>query len=283
MAWVGGNNLGRLASSPVFGRELGTYNLAERAVGALWIRAGALCAIGIGRRWLEFESDLDLQILGYVRTEDGFLTSRHDAFHRGDGGIHMPTFNPGSNSNQVSLLRLVNPGESERQVAITGIDASGASPGSTVRLSVPPRGARTVTSLELESGEAPGLTGALGDGDGKWQLSVEPDGPLRVLSLLRSPTDHLTNLSTMPERFPSRRFLADTASGEADATASVQPDAATARLAVKRAAVAVHTEPNVIVVDTETMGRIHFDLSTLSSDGQRTLERAEVRLAEGPR
>ena len=227
---------------------------------------------GYGDWWLEFESDLELHVLGYVRTEDGFLTSMHDAFHRGEGGIHVPTFNPGSNSNQVSLLRLVNPGDSERQVVITGIDASGASPGSTVRLSVPPRGARTVTSLELESGTAAGLTGALGDGDGKWQLTVEPDGPLRVLSLLRSPTDHLTNLSTMPERFPSRRLAADAVTGEAAAAASVQPGAATAPLAVKRAGVAVHTEPNVIVVNTETMGRIHFDLNTLTPDDVRITE-----------
>ena len=127
----------------------------------------------------------------------------HDAFHRGDGGIHVPTFNPGSNPNQVSLLRLVNPGDSEREVAITGVDASGASPGSTVHLTVPPRGARTVTSLELESGTAAGLTGSLGDGDGKWQLTVEPDGPLRVLSLLRSPdgSSHqpLHHAGTVPE------------------------------------------------------------------------------------
>ena len=238
---------------------------------------------GDGDWWLEFESDLELDVLGYVRTEDGFLTSMHDAFHRDDGGIHVPTFNPGSNPNQVSLLRLVNPGDSEREVATTGVDASGASPGSTVHLTVPPRGARTVTSLELESGEAPGLTGALGDGEGKWQLTVEPDGPLRVLSLLRSPTGHLTNLSTMPERFPSRRLLADATASEAGTTASVQPYGVAAPLAAKRAAVAVSTEPNVIVVDTETMGRIHFDMSTLWPDGRRSLEQTGGELAEDAR
>ena len=166
---------------------------------------------GNGDWWLEFESDLHLQVLGYIRTRDGFLTGMHDAFHRSDGGIHVPTFNPGRNRNQVSLLRLVNPGDDPRRVAITGVDQAGASPGSTVRLSVPPRGARTFTSLELETGSATGLTGALGTGSGKWQLTVEPDGPLRVVSLLRSPTGHLTNLSTVPERFPSRAMAAEAA------------------------------------------------------------------------
>ena len=38
----------------------------------------------------------------------------------------------------------------------------------------------------------------LGGGKGKWQLLVESDRTLRVMSLLRSPTGHLTNLSTAP-------------------------------------------------------------------------------------
>ena len=230
---------------------------------------------GDGDWRLEFESDLELQVMGYVRTEDGFLTSMHDAFHRGEGGIHVPTFNPGSNTNQVSLLRLINPGDEERRVAITGVDGNGASPGSTVRLSVAPRSARTFTSLELESGNAEGLSGVLGTGKGKWQLTVEPDGPLRVMSLLESPTGHLTNLSTMPERFPSRRLAAHAAKEEQAASANKQPAAAPSPSALGQESVAVVTEPNVIVADTETMGRIYFDLGALSPDGPRTLEYME--------
>ena len=237
---------------------------------------------GVGHWWLELESDLELQVTGYIRTEDGFLTSMHDAFHRGEGGIHVPTFNPASNTRQVSMLRLVNPGDDVRGVAITGVDADGASPGSTVRLSVPPRGASTFTSTELESGAAAGLSGMLGDGNGKWQLTVEPDGPLRALSLLRSPTGHLTNLSTMPARFPSRRMAAEAASDPGAAAASASSDAAPVRLVVGKPDVAAAVESNVIVVDTETMGRIHFDLGTLPSHGYRSRERAEGRLRETP-
>ena len=45
-----------------------------------------------------------------------------------------------------------------------------------------------------------GLSGALDDGVGKWRLAVESHRPLVVMSLLSSPTGHLRNLSTAPDR-----------------------------------------------------------------------------------
>ena len=39
---------------------------------------------------------------------------------------------------------------------------------------------------------------ALGDGAGRWRLWIESEEPLVVMSLLSSPTGHLTNLSTAP-------------------------------------------------------------------------------------
>ena len=44
------------------------------------------------------------------------------------------------------------------------------------------------------------LQGALGDGAGKWRLTVESSEPILAMSLLASPTGHLTNLSTAPTR-----------------------------------------------------------------------------------
>ena len=38
----------------------------------------------------------------------------------------------------------------------------------------------------------------LGDGSGKWRLEVESEQSVVAMSLLESPTDHLTNLSTVP-------------------------------------------------------------------------------------
>ena len=154
---------------------------------------------GVGDWWLALSSDLDIEVLSYIRTpEDGFLTSMHDVVPPDvDGDYRVAVFNPGSNADQVSRLRLVNAGEQAAEVTITGVDDRGASPGGEVRVSVPAGAARTLAADELESGT--GLQGALGDGTGKWELRVESDRPVLVMSLLLSPTGHLTNLSTAPD------------------------------------------------------------------------------------
>ena len=43
-----------------------------------------------------------------------------------------------------------------------------------------------------------GFAGALVDGAGKWELSIRADRKMVAMSLLESPTGHLTNLSTAP-------------------------------------------------------------------------------------
>lgn len=163
--------------------------------------AGKRLLSGVGRPsqgdWrLELAGDLDIKVLSYIRTSDGFVTAMHDVVPS-DAGVHrVAFFNPGSNWRQESLLRVVNPGDSAASVAIRGVDDRGVD-GGIVRLSVPPRAAGTFTAAELEGG-APGLTGSLGDGTGKWRLEVEADVPIHVMSLLATPTGHLTNLSTDP-------------------------------------------------------------------------------------
>ena len=152
---------------------------------------------GEGEWRLELTSDLDIAVLSYIRTPDGFLTAIHDVAPIEDGRHRVVTFNPGSNSNQASVLRLVNAGAESERATITGIDDRGASPGSAVAVTISAGGSRTLTAAELESG-ADGLEGALGDGTGKWRLEVESDHPITVMSLLSSPTAHLTNLSTAP-------------------------------------------------------------------------------------
>ena len=86
------------------------------------------------RDWrLELSSTLELQVLSYIRTGDGFLTSMHDAARRaGAGQYRVAIFNPGKNTNQVSRLRLVNPGAERTEVRIEGIDDAGRSPGEAV-------------------------------------------------------------------------------------------------------------------------------------------------------
>ena len=160
-----------------------------------------------------------LEVLSYMRTDDGFVTSLHDAAplvepvavidnhgtrtleHRYDVAV----FNPGRNTNQASTLRLVNPGEYPAEVTVTGIDDQGASGESAASLTLAGLSSRSISAADLESGE--GLTDeqGLGTGAGKWRLVVSSDQPILVASLLESPTGHLTNLSTVPDNKTSNR------------------------------------------------------------------------------
>ena len=138
----------------------------------------------------------DIQALSYIRTADGFLTSMHDLVAQGpDGTWRVPIFNPASNTDQVSQLRILNEGDTEADIEITGIDDDGNRAG-TIRLALAGGTSRTITAQELESGQE--LDGGLGDGRGKWRLTVSSDAPVAVANLLRSPTGHVTNLSSMP-------------------------------------------------------------------------------------
>ena len=155
---------------------------------------------GIGHRdgdWrLELQSELDVEALAYVRTDDGFVTGVHDLAVKVEGIVEVPFFNPAGNANQQSRLRLVNTGEDSAVVTITGRDDVGAAPSyGTVRLTVRAGDTRTITARELEAG-ASGLRGRFGDGIGKWRLSVASEQPIDVMSLLESPTGNLTNLSS---------------------------------------------------------------------------------------
>ena len=153
---------------------------------------------GEGDWRLVLNSELDFEALSYIRAGDGFLTAMHDTVPVRDGAYDVAIFNPGSNPNQVSLLRLVNPGTENADVTITGIDDASALPGAVIEVEVLAGQSVTVSASDLESGA--GVDGALGDGIGKWRLRVAPEVPIVVMSLLSSPTGHLTNLSTAPSR-----------------------------------------------------------------------------------
>ena len=167
---------------------------------------------GAGRGdWrLELTSELDIEALAYIRTQDGFVTSMHDlAPAAEDGLLHRVAFlNPGSNYRQASKLLLVNRGARDAEATIEGIDDAGRSPGTAVRVRVPAGGAESLESKALEEG-GEGFEGALGDGKGKWRLWVASDRPLLVASLLDTPTGHLANLSTAPGRGAAKPSGAD--------------------------------------------------------------------------
>ena len=153
--------------------------------------------VGGGRGdWrLEVTSELELTVLAYARTADGFVTSIHDLAPVAEDGSHRVVFfNPGSNTRQASKLRLINDGERAAAVTVAGIDDRGDESG-TVTLRVPAGAALAFTSAELEAG-SDRLAGRLGDGAGKWRLRVRSDEPIAVMSLLETPSGHLTNVST---------------------------------------------------------------------------------------
>ena len=149
---------------------------------------------GMGDWRLVLESDLDIEVLAYVRTTDGFLTSVHDKVRQPSSRHLVPIFNPGSNRNQVSKLRLINPGSGAAAVTIVGADDSGRRP-PEVGLRLPAGEVRTFTAQQLEAGHGD-LDGRLGDRSGKWRLFVSADRPIGVMNLMETPTGHLTNLST---------------------------------------------------------------------------------------
>ena len=153
---------------------------------------------GEGDWWVVLDAETDFDALAYVRTAGELVTAMHDRAPFEDGAYRVAFFNPGSNAGRMSLLRVVNPGEEAAAVTVTGIDARGVSPGSAVGFTVPAGAALSLNAAELEAG-GEGLTGALGDGDGKWRLRVVSDRPLVVMSLLsHRATGDVTNLSTVP-------------------------------------------------------------------------------------
>ena len=169
---------------------------------------------GEGDWRLNLESDLDLDVVAYARTPDGFVTAIDDVAAQGDRRHHVPWFNPASETMQTSRLRLINPTDSSAEVVIRAWDDAGdAAPVGAVSLTLAAGASKSVTAQTLEEG-AEGLTGNLGDGEGKWRLSVQADRAIRVMSLVESSGGHLTNVSTSSS-LP--RFLNSCIGGPADA------------------------------------------------------------------
>ena len=154
---------------------------------------------GFGDSYLQLSADFEFVATSYMRTGDGFLTGMGNTLVPTDGAsfgtacVYEATiFNPASNTNQISSLRIVERGDTDTEVSIYGIDDDGVTYG-PVALTVDAYHARTVTSQQLEHGD-PDLVGMLADGKGKWRLAIATDGTIVVMNLLESPTDHLSNL-----------------------------------------------------------------------------------------
>lgn len=157
---------------------------------------------GTGDWHLQLRGEIDFKVGAYLRTDDGFLTAMGStllAYRPEVLGLEAEgcafeanIFNPASNRQQQSSLRLINYDLEAATVEVIGVDEDGNRRG-PVSFEIPPAEVRTLTSQQLENGDE-GLMGTLGDGAGKWQLYIISENPLSVMNLLETPTGHLTNL-----------------------------------------------------------------------------------------
>lgn len=89
-------------SFQISGNAVYTFNSDDLEYGST--RKG-IDGVGVGTSdWhLTFDSDLSLTVSAYLRTRDGFLTSMNRTVEKDPDGVHrVMTFNPGSNTRQVS-------------------------------------------------------------------------------------------------------------------------------------------------------------------------------------
>ncbi len=166
---------------------------------------------GVGSWTLVTRASETVEPLSYIRTPDGFLTSMHDRV-AGDGiDWWVPMFNPASNPNQVSHLRLVNTESDPVSVLIDGIDDAGQPGAETVATTLPSLSALDLSASDLELGNVEkGLAGQLGQGSGKWQLHLSATGRIVAQSQLLDPNGNITNLSTIADdigQAPGQRTL----------------------------------------------------------------------------
>ena len=86
-----------------------------------------------------------ISVLDYIRTADGFLTAMHHRVAAHDGAHFVEIFNPGINTAQRSLLRVINP--NDRAVMASVVAKDDAPDGAGVRFRESP---------EMASASAPG-------------------------------------------------------------------------------------------------------------------------------
>lgn len=154
---------------------------------------------GVGNWRLAISSDSIISALGLIRSSSGFLNSMHDiAPAYLSATLHeIGMFNPAKNLNQQSKLRLSNNTDVQNNFVITGIDDSGRVAGS-LSVAVPAFASVTLTSVDIERGnQAIGLSGALGEGVGKWRLVITSTQNASVQSIMELPGGYISNISSL--------------------------------------------------------------------------------------
>ena len=162
-----------------------------------------LTATGVDQgNWrLLLTSDLDIRASAYIEASDGLFGSFHECVSAAVATADAQQthavllFNSAGHQDGASRLRLINSADAPANVRIRGLDDAGRPGVAVVRLAIPAGATRELTASDLETGEADGVSGALGDGGGKWRLWVESDAPIEVMNLVETASGHLSNLS----------------------------------------------------------------------------------------
>ena len=140
---------------------------------------------------LEVASALDIEVLSYVRAEDGVVTPMHDiAREAGHFAGGLPSFGVfDSAEGGGSILRVVNTEAERARWTTGGYDDRGYWRAMANAFVLPGGSALTFTAEQLAN--------AHGLAQGSWQLRVR-GFPWFAQNLYMSPAGHLANLSTAP-------------------------------------------------------------------------------------
>lgn len=149
---------------------------------------------GQGAWSLRLTSTVDLEILAYVQTPDGFLAPLQHISPKPDDAMLMFRL-ARTESNQTNLLRLVNQNSIPAMATVFGFDKLGRESGK-VTIEIPAHHARTYTAHDLVSGAVSGLSGFLSESTDNWQLSLPSDADVLAMSFVASTAGHLTTSRT---------------------------------------------------------------------------------------
>lgn len=112
--------------------------------------------------------------------------------------VQVYHINPAGNTTAQSFVRVINPSDVSGTVTLTGIDDSGNAAAAPITFVLGAGRSMQINSEDLENGNAAkGLTGAWGDGAGKWRATVTGEfAGMRVQGLNRNANDGtVTNLT----------------------------------------------------------------------------------------
>ena len=150
-------NLDGGASKQITAQDLENGNAAKDLT-------GHFCD-GQGKWQLQVRADNPVEVVGLIRTPDGFLTSLADVVPTVDDINQIYFVNPANNTTQQTFLRIVNTTSESGSVTISGVDDTGATSAGTVTFSLAADEAKQITSQDLENGNSSkGLSGSLDDG-----------------------------------------------------------------------------------------------------------------------